>query len=729
MTSSDDYPAIYVPEAVSSKAYTSDLQSLLTGILRTIVRLPWLHTEAGGVFLADGERRCLNLVAHVNFAPQIQGSCSQVAYGHCLCGRVAESGQLLHVDCVDHRHDIRYPEMQDHGHYVLPIMDGEELLGVLVLYVEVGHVREQEEVDALRDFAAVMATVIRVVHARLDKQVADLVIAHSAHGVLVADRDRRILWVNRAFEKTTGYRLAEVRGRTPKLLASGRHDAAFYRRMWRQIRETGQWQGEIWNRRKNGEIYPEWLNIIALRNDRGEVERYAGMFIDLTEIRRAEAHIHRLAYFDLLTGLPNRTRFVEKLAEMLADVEGAGQCLAVLVLDLDHFHPVNEALGREAGDALLQEAGRRLDSVTSGALVARVEPDEFLVALPERAVDEAALLCQVRQQAERILAAFESGFELSGQALNLGMTAGLACSQPGDTPDRLLTRAGRALREAKQTAKGTLRIFDTELARQAEYERHIVLHIEQAVSRNELFLHFQPQLDQGGRIVGAETLVRWSCPDLGIIPPDVFIQHAEESGAIVAIGRWVFEQAVRHFEQWRRLGLVGHDDFVLAINLSPAQLVGDGIAERFRTLCERYAVPCSVIELEVTESAMVHGRDGQMQKQLVDLATCGFRLAIDDFGTGHSSLSRLHALPIDSFKLDRSFVQDIETGGRPLAIVKSLIAMAHELGHAVIAEGIENDRQLAILRNLGCEYYQGYWFSPPLDEAAFTAYLREHPPT
>ena len=706
------------PAAVEEAGSQSqeDLRALLEGILKTLTRLPWLATDAGGVFLAHPDEQRLELVAHVNFSPYIQGACRQVAYGRCLCGRVAESGELLHAGCVDHRHDTRYEGMGDHGHYVVPIRDESGLLGVYTLYVASGHAYREEEAEVLKDFAATMAIVIRAHRMRQDKALADLIVENSRHGVMIADANRRIRWCNPAFEAVTGYTLAEVRGKTPRMLASGRHGPDFYRQMWRDIETHGQWQGEIWNRRKDGEIYPEFLNIMAVRDREGRIIRYAGLFVDLTEIRQAEERIHRLAYFDTLTGLPNRVRFMDELGGLLTRARAAEpvQRVVVLLVDLDHFNEINNALGREAGDALLRETARRLAKALDGCLLSRVERDQFLgaVAVPDDGTDLAAFSTGL---VGRVRAALEPAFSLHGQELALQATIGLAAweGDDGDTEEELLCHANLALLDAKRRNRGGEAVFDEVLGREAEYDHHIVLNIRHVVERRELHLVYQPQFDHEGHLVGAEALLRWQSPGRGLIPPDRFIPHAEKRGVIGIIGHWVFEQALDQLARWQHDGIFAAETFKLSVNLSPAQLIGRDVAESFARICEGRGVSPSSLVIEITETAIMQASD-VIRGKTEELSEAGFRIAIDDFGTGHSSLARLHAFPIDTFKIDRSFISPIESGGKHLAIVKSMIAMAHELGQTVVAEGVENEQQFAILRNLGCEYYQGYWFARPM---------------
>ncbi len=708
-----------VPIRFMAQAEVEPLRRLLARILRTLVRLPWLHADAGGIFLADGEDGSLELLTHINFPPRIQGTCKRITPGHCLCGRVAEIGELLHAGCVDHRHDITYPGMADHGHYVVPIKAGERLLGVLTLYVPAGHRACEEETETLRDFAATMAVVIQTMQLRRDKALMDMVVEQSSHGVMIADRAQRIQWVNPAFERTTGYRLEEIRGKTPRLLSSGRHDRPFYRRMWRAIQRHGQWQGEIWNRRKSGEIYPEWLNIVALRNARGEPERYAAMFVDLTEIRRAEEHIRRLAYFDSLTGLPNRNRFLEELSRLLSEQSG----VIVLVLDLDCFHEVNDGLGHAVGDAMLRETARRLESLVADGLLARDNPDQFLIAV--RPADREGLVEHCQALIDTIGHAFREDFGHGQQALNMSATLGAAIAAGDDAPGELLKRALQALRQAKRDSRGGYRVFDAELGRQSEFDNFVMLNVRHVVARGELDLAYQPQVDAHGRVVGAEVLVRWNSPERGAIPPDRFIPQAEESGAIVDIGRWVVEQGAAQLAAWRHGAMVSSDGFRLSINLSPAQMIGCDVSDGFAAICRQLDLPPSALEVEITETALVRGF-GRIRSQLTALSDHGFHIAIDDFGTGYSSLSRLHAFPIDVFKIDRSFIDRMEEGSSHLAIVRAMIDMAHSLGYAVVAEGVETESQFNRLKALGCDRFQGYWLARPLSADDLAAFVQAH---
>ncbi len=707
------------PPKGASPHSREDLRTLLIGILETIVRLPWLGTNAGGIFLNSPERRELELVAQINFPPIITGTCARVPHGSCLCGRVAESRRLMHVNCIDENHDIHYEGMADHGHYVVPIKKEEELIGVLTLYVAHGHSYDESEARALSDFAATISLIIQAYRQRLDKELADLILRNSDHGVVITDDRLSIQWVNRAFEQTTGYSLEEVRGKTPAILKSGRHPKSFYAAMWASIRSRGHWQGEVWNRRKNGEIYPEMLNIIALNNGEGKVVRYAAMFIDLSDIHEAKEKIRRLAYYDKLTGLPNTELFRETLGQMLGEAMVADQGIVVLVLDLDHFHEINENLGRRVGDATLREVAERIRKIGNYEIAARIGADEFVLAaiFPRDAV--ASAVTRMRAVAYELRHNLSTPFRFELQELSLDCTMGMAVADlSSDTPDTLMQRTMIAVRHARQQQPGTIQLYDEEIGREAELTHHIITRLPRVTESEELYLLYQPKVDREGFLQGAEVLVRWNDRDHGDIPPDRFIPHAEEHGAIIDIGRWVFTTALSRLLMWRDLLPGEGGGPFLAINLSPIQLMVPQMAARFVELCEQFGVPPSQVEIELTETGIMR-RSENIGPNLRTLSEAGFHLAIDDFGTGHSSLSRLHQFPLTTLKIDRSFVSNMCLGVSHVAIVQSIIDMAHTLGCKVVAEGIEEMRQYERLKSMGCDLFQGYLFDRPLSEEEF----------
>ncbi|WJW74289.1 EAL domain-containing protein [Thiohalobacter sp. IOR34] len=700
------------------------LTTILLGILETILELPWLDTHAGGVFLADAESGHLSLAAQRGFSPQLLTSCARVPYGHCLCGRVAQSEEMLHVCCVDERHDIRYSGMPEHGHYVVPIKSQEQLLGVIVLYVKHGHTFDGHEAEVLENFANLMALQIHTAQFRQDKRLADLILANSAHSLIITNHDKQIQWVNHAFEKVTGYSREEVIGKTPAILRSGRHGGDFYRAMWRDIEEHGLWEGEIWNRRKNGEIYPEWLNIVALKDRYGRILRYAAMFIDLTPVKRAEEKAHRLAYYDTVTGLPNAVLLHERLQALLEDSRQTGANLLLFTLDLDHFKEINASLGRRVGDAILREVARRITGLEKETFAARMGADEFVIVCPCEENDVQKLSTRAGAVASRLHQRLEEFHEFEGQELSLRGTIGVAWGNGRDMDCETLLRCSTiALNHCKRHSRGGYQVHTAEIEQQAEYRHSLDAAIGKAIERDELSLVYQPQVDRNGKVLGAEVLLRWQHAEHGNVPPDVFIAIAEERGAIIEIGQWVLENTLRQMNEWRQ-ACQGEPHCLqrLAINVSPHQLVSENTVQRFTEACERYGFEPEAIELEVTETGLMQN-SSQIIDHLHDFAERGFKIAIDDFGTGYSSLSRLRHFPVAILKIDRSFVMNMARDASDAALVKSIIGMAHTLGFQTIAEGVEDAEQFAMLMDYGCDIFQGYFFSRPLSAEDFLAYV------
>lgn len=713
-------------DAIDS-ANTADTNKVLCSILTTILQLPWLATHAGGVFLADPQTRQLRLAAEVNFSPSIKRACSKVNYGHCLCGRVAESLEVLHVSCLDERHETHYEGMCDHGHYIVPIKLHDELLGVMVLYVNTGHAYNTDEVRVLENFAAIIALLINTAQICMEKQLTDLILAHSSHGVTITDRNRKILWINRAFERVSGYTSEEVIGLTPAILKSGLHGSNFYTTMWRSIDDQGHWEGEIWNRRKNGEIYPEWLNIVALKSNSGEVLRYAGMFIDLSPIKTAEEKIHRLAYYDNITSLANASLLHKKLEQMLSRSKSQHDQIIVLTLDLDNFHEINAGLGHRVGNAVLREAALRISGVIKGAIEARMGADEFVIAYWQKHEQDETLRLQIGWLATTLNQKLQMPFEFDKHELVLHSSIGIACGNGLNTnAESLLRRSGIALAHCKTHSRGKYQFHNQEMEQQADYQRCLGMAIGKAIERNELFLVYQPQLDRRGRVIGAEVLLRWRSKEYGNIPPDIFIGIAEERGAIMEIGGWVFDRTLEQLAHWREEGLYDSGYFQrMAINVSPHQILSENIAEDFASACIDQKIEPGMIELEITETGIMQYSD-HLIEHLHVLSEQGFKIAIDDFGTGYSSLSRLHHFPVNILKIDRSFVNNMKIGiSSDAALVKSIIDMAHTLGFQVVAEGVEDASQLGMLMEFGCDIFQGYYFSKPISADEFLEYAKQ----
>ncbi len=528
-------------------------------------------------------------------------------------------------------------------------------------------------------------------------------------GVVITDAETHIVAVNRAFTEITGYGEAEARGHTPRLLQSGRHDEHFYQSVWNSIKQTGSWSGEIWNRRKGGEVYPEWLNISAVRDEAERLTNYVGVFSDLSQVKRSEEELEQLAHYDPLTGLPNRLLFNARLDHALLRVEREGMVLTLLFIDLDHFKIVNDGLGHPTGDKLLQEVAQRLSqAVRSEDTVARLGGDEFVVAL-----EGLENTLRVSNLAEKLLDGLTSPFEIDGNTIFIGASIGIS-SYPMDGLDgtTLLKNADAAMYSAKEEGRNTYRFYNAEMTRSARERLTLEAHMRRGIVEQEFILHYQPQVDvASGEIVGVEALVRWDHPTSGLIPPARFIPLAEETGLIVPLGDWVLYSACLQAKAW--LEDPGMPPLTMAVNLSPRQFRQADLAAHVRSVLDATELPPGMLELEITESAVM-GNAEQAAATLQALKELGVMISIDDFGTGYSSLSYLKRFPIDKLKIDQSFIRDIPQDQSDMEIAATIIAMSRNLRLKVLAEGVETEAQLSFLKAQGCDAYQGFLFSRPV---------------
>lgn len=550
---------------------------------------------------------------------------------------------------------------------------------------------------------------------------AAVVFESTREGVLVTDAEKRIVMVNRAFTEITSYTEAESIGNVPNMLSSGRHDRDFYAMLWASISATGYWQGEIWNRRKNGEIYPELLSISAIKNDAGEITNYVGVFADISKLKASELQLEFLAHHDPLTQLPNRLLMLSRLEHSMEKVKRDEKLLALLMLDLDRFKDVNDSFGHLAGDELLQLVASRLTSRLRGIdTVCRLGGDEFTVLLDEVLQPEDAAVV-----ANDIIAALSEPCKLSnGSEVRIGVSIGISLfPEHGDTPETLLQHADTALYQAKTEGRGRFKYFSKGLTQAARDRIELEVRLRHAIETEQLRVHFQPQVDiTNDRIVGAEALVRWQDHQGELIPPARFIRVAEETGLITAIGTWVLQETCRQGKRWIDAGL---PPLTLAVNLSSHQFLHSDINKIVsRTLAET-GFPAEYLELELTESSLMERKKEAIQI-LNQLHATGVRIAIDDFGTGYSSLAYLKSFPLDVLKIDKSFVDDIPHHRDDMEITATIIAMAHTLRLKVLAEGVENNAQLAFLKSQGCDIFQGYLHSKPLPAEEFEKLFREN---
>ncbi|RCK26652.1 histidine kinase [Thalassospira profundimaris] len=549
-----------------------------------------------------------------------------------------------------------------------------------------------------------------LVKARQSLALARKLIENSPDCVMVCNARAEIEAVNPAFTRVTGYQAEEVIGKNPSILQSGRQSKDFYRQMWVELARTGKWEGEIWNRRKSGETFPEWLSIMAIRDSDGTISHYASIFTDISEREKNREDILRIAFTDELTGMPNRRRFSELLSLHVGRARQHGRPLTVMMLDLDNFQRVNNALGHNAGDDVLVEVSRRISrELGHDAVMARVGADEYAAILPDIKTEQEAL-----NLAERVLVRLgEPHLTSKGDDLYLSASIGIA-SFPKDANDtsNLLRCVEIAMLQAKEQGRNRVGRFSVSLQSQKGADLALETALRRALDNNELHLAYQPQFDtKTGQLCGVEALARWTTASGEHIPPSTFIPVAEEIGVIGELGRWVMRTACRQLVNWRSEGL---HNLRLAVNVSVQQFYGTvDLAEQLRAILVDKGLSADRLEIEVTESLFMRDM-ADMRAKLQRIQDLGIRISLDDFGTGFSSLSYLRTLPFDQIKLDRSFVTDIDRGeeGRTLAI--TIINMARNLGKTCIAEGVENDRQLEVLRDAGCDLVQGYLLGRPM---------------
>ncbi|MFA5372509.1 MAG: EAL domain-containing protein, partial [Sideroxydans sp.] len=536
--------------------------------------------------------------------------------------------------------------------------------------------------------------------------------------ICVTDSQANILRVNHAFEVLSGYSAEEMIGQNPRLLQSGRHGKDFYQLMWSELLTTGKWSGDIWDKRKNGEIYPKYMTITAVYDDRHQVTHYVAVSIDISQRKRAEEDIHRLAFYDPLTQLPNRRLLLDRLQQAMAVSMRSGRYGALLFLDLDHFKVINDTQGHAVGDLLLIEVAHRLQScVREGDSVARLGGDEFVVVLEELShqPDEAA--SQTELVAEKIRSELSQPCRLKDYECRTAPSIGISLFRGHlENSEELLKHADIAMYQAKKAGRNAIRFFDPQMQAVLDKRAAIEADLRQALARQQFRLHYQIQVDSRGKATGAEVLLRWEHPQRGFVSPDQFIPLAEETGLILPIGLWVLQAACAQLETWQQDALTR--GLSIAVNVSAKQFhQADFVTQVQRALLESGAKP-SLLKLELTESTVLENIQDTIAK-MHKLKMLGLSFSMDDFGTGYSSLQYLKRLPLDQIKIDRSFVRDITSDPNDAAIVQAIIAMSEALGLNVIAEGVETAAQRDFLDKHGCHAFQGYLYSKPVPLGEF----------
>ena len=551
-------------------------------------------------------------------------------------------------------------------------------------------------------------------------QLAAMVYQHSSQSIMVTDANGQIIAVNPGFERITGYTAEEVLGKNPRVLSSGRHDHAFYQSMWHALNTTGRWQGELWNKRKNGQLYPAWITINAIFNEDGTIDRYVELCSDFTRKKEAEHLLWQQTNFDPLTGMPNRHLFLEHLAQEIGASRHSSLPVALIFLDIDHFKDVNDTLGHDMGDLMLQDLAQRLKTcVREQDTVSHLGGDDFTII-----IGSMENLGNIEHITQDILKRISEPFHLKNETVYVTASMGVSI-YPDDAADidDLLKNAEQAMYAAKKDGRNRCNYFTSSMQAAAQVRLRLINDLRGALSANQFQVVYQPIVDiASGEIHKAESLIRWLHPVRGLISPAEFISIAEEIDVIADLGNWIFHEAARQVLRWRASH---HPDFQISVNMSPIQFRNDGISHiAWFDFMRRLGVPGQGIVVEITEGLLMDASSG-ISAQLLAFHDAGIQVSIDDFGTGYSSLSYIKKFDIDYLKIDQSFVRNMAPDSSDLALCEAIIVMAHKLGIKVIAEGVETETQRSLLAAAGCDYGQGMLFSKPLSAPDFEIMLKE----
>ena len=712
----------FMLERLTSDSPLADL--LNDFVLRIEATLPG---ALGSVLLLDQDHQCLRLGAAPHLPEFFNAALDGVQIGPQVgsCGTAAFSGQRVIVaDVASHADWEPYRELAQRAGLAAcwsqPILSAHgQVLGTFAIYHRASASPHAHELACIEMAAALTAIAIERKHAELQLQLKARVFEQGNESIVITDAQNRIVRVNSAFSRITGYSDAEVLGRNPSLLSSGRQDGAFYCEMWASLLARGWWQGEVWNRRKDGSLYPEWLSLSVLRDRAGAIINYVALATDISQRKVDEEKIRTLADFDALTGLPNRRLLQDRIDTALSQAQRQGESLALMFLDLDRFKNVNDSLGHHAGDQLLTQVALRLKSVLREQdTVCRVGGDEFVLLCTSTDATGAAHVAQKLQEmtAQRYL--------VDQQELAMTFSIGIALfPDDGDSFEKLSMSADTAMYRAKQAGRNAYRFFTAEMQLESNRQLELENGLRRALDLKQLSLVYQPQVSlQDGRVLGMEALLRWQHPTLGPVSPLEFIPVAEESGLILPIGEWVLRTATRQLRAWIDAGL---PRLQLAVNLSAVQFRHANLPELVSQVLLDAGLAPECLELELTESVAMSDPVGAIAI-MNQLHQRGVRMLIDDFGTGYSSLSYLKRFRVYKLKIDQSFVQDISTDPDDKAIVVAIIALARSLGFQTIAEGVETQGQLDFLRQQGCDEVQGYYFSRPLTADDFEGFVRQN---
>lgn len=707
----------------SGETMESTLRAIVTGIEKIHPEMicSILLLDRNGTQLANGITPSLPSF----FNNAVDGL--KIGVGQGSCGTAAFTGERVIVEDIStHPYWDSFRKIAERAGlracWSQPILSStQQVTGTFAVYHRYPHAPSDADIKMIEESAQLASIAISKNSAEYDQRIAATAF-ETSKGMFITDTKNMILRVNRAFTEITGYSAQDVIGKTPHILSSGHHDKSFYDAMWTIIKETGSWQGEIWNKRKNGELYPEYLIINTVKDDKGEVSNYVASIEDISASKEASEKIHNLAFYDSLTQLPNRRLLLDRLQHALATCTRSQKFGALLLLDVDHFKTLNETLGYDTGDLLLKEVSKRLITcVPEGDTVARIGGDEFVVlleGLSEKA-DEAA--AETELIANNILASLASLYELPKHSHRSTVSIGATLfNNHQEVEEELLKQADIAMYQAKHSGRNTIRFFDPKMQEAISARASLETELRKAIELNQFQLYYQVQVSHEGKATGAEALIRWKHPERSMISPFHFIPLAEETGMILAIGDWVLNTACAQLKSWQQVAKTR--ELSLSVNVSAKQFNQADFVEKVYAIITKHGIDPAFLKLEITESMLLDDIQLMIAK-MIALRKIGVGFELDDFGTGYSSLQYLKKLPLNQLKIDQSFVRDLAHDDSDKVIVRTIINTGHNLNLNVIAEGVETEEQLIFLKNEGCNHYQGYYFGKPIPIDEFDAAL------
>lgn len=712
------------------------LEMLATGetmeatLLAIVSGIEKIHPEMiCSILLLDAEGKRLS----VGVAPSLPNFFNnaviglEIGVGQGSCGTSAFTGERVIVeDISNHPYWATFRHLAERAGlgacWSQPILSStHQVTGTFAIYQRHPHSPSDADIRLIEESAHLASIAIGKNAAEHDQRIAATAF-ETSKGMFITDINHVILRVNKAFTEITGYSAQDVVGKMPHMLSSGHHDKGFYDAMWLILKETGTWEGEILDKRKNGEVYPQYLIINTVKDDKGLVSNYVASLEDLSASKEASEKIHKLAFYDTLTQLPNRRLLMDRLQHALAASSRSSKFGALLLLDIDHFKTLNETLGYDVGDLLLREAAARLlECVSEGDTVARIGGDEFVVLLEELSEKSDEAAAETELVGNKILASLSSLYQLSTHvhhsSVSIGATLFLGHQ---DVEEELLKQADIAMYQAKNAERNTLRFFDPKMQEAISARASLETELRKAIEQKQFQLYYQVQMDHAGKATGAEALIRWKHPERGMISPFHFIPLAEETGMILAIGDWVMHTACAQLKLWQQNPATR--ELSLSINVSAKQFNQADFVEKVNQIIRHHAIDPAFLRLELTESMLLDDIETMISK-MIALRKLGIGFELDDFGTGYSSLQYLKKLPLNQLKIDQSFVRDLSDNENDKVIIRTIINTAHNLNLSVIAEGVETEEQLLFLKSEGCNHFQGYHFGKPVPIEAFEAAL------